>query len=47
MADHLSNMDKHVKNLYKELLDEAGKNKKYDQEIEENKAEKEELKKSL
>ena len=28
-------MDKHVKNMYKELLDEAGMNKKYDKDINE------------
>lgn len=40
-------MDKHVKNMYKELLDEAGMNKKYDKDINEGIIEIEKLKKEL
>lgn len=47
MKDHLFNMDKHVKNMYKELLDEAGMNKKYDKDINEGIIEIEKLKKEL
>ena len=47
LKDHLFNMDKHVKNMYKELLDEAGMNKKYDKDINEGIIEIEKLKKEL
>jgi len=40
-------MDKHVKNMYKEHLDEAGMNKKYDKDINEGIIEIEKLKKEL
>ncbi|KRX00028.1 WD40-repeat-containing domain [Pseudocohnilembus persalinus] len=44
LIDHLSNMEKHVKNLYKELLDEASQNKQFDQDCENQEKSIEELK---
>lgn len=32
LKDHLHNMERHVKNLYNELLEEAGTNKKIDKD---------------
>ena len=32
LLEHLKNMDKHVKNLYNELIEEAGLKQQYEQE---------------
>lgn len=44
---HLTNMDRHVKNLYKELLEESGMNKQFMVDIETKKEELEVLKKMM
>ncbi|KAL4462030.1 hypothetical protein ABPG74_000875 [Tetrahymena malaccensis] len=47
LKEHLTNMEKHVKNLYNELLEEAGTNKKIDKDIKQHHDHVKELKTQL
>lgn len=47
LLEHLKNMDKHVKNLYNELIQEAGLKQQYEQEKEDNTKQLKDLKAKL